>query len=102
LPEVELSRAQRLVWGAWENAFVTPAGLLSVCERAFLTGLSVAEIAERANATRDVTAQAVQAVARERFDPSRNVVVLTGAIEGLRGYKVLRTAEGFSIVRSPY
>lgn len=101
LSEAELSRARRVVWGEWETSFATPSGLLSVCERAFVARLSVDELAARINATRQVTASAVLAVARERLDPARNVVVLTGPIEALRGHQIVRNTDGFVLRAMP-
>jgi zinc protease len=101
LSEAELTRARRVVWGEWETSFVTPSGLLAVCERAFSARITVAQLAERVNATRHVTAAAVHAVAQARLDPARNVVVLAGALDGLRGYQISRHAAGFMVTRAP-
>lgn len=100
LPEAELNRARRVVWGEWETSFATPSGLMSVCERAFVARITVDDLANRINAVRSVTAAQVLAVARERLDPQRNVVVLTGPVQALRGHQIVRTAEGFE-VRAP-
>ena len=63
--------------------------------------ITVAQLAERVNATRHVTAAAVHAVAQARLDPARNVVVLAGALDGLRGYQISRHAAGFMVTRAP-
>lgn len=97
LPEAELTRARGVVWGDWEASFATPSGLLGIYERAFMARITVAELAERINATRRVTATEVLNVARARLDPARNVVVLTGPLEALRGHQVVRTPEGFVV-----
>ncbi|MCA9534698.1 MAG: insulinase family protein [Myxococcales bacterium] len=101
LAEAELERARRVVWGEWENSFSTPSGLLGVCERAFLAGVPVTELAARAEATRHVSAAEVHAVAAARLDPARNVLVLAGALEGLHGYQIQREAHGFTLRRLP-
>jgi predicted Zn-dependent peptidase len=101
LAEAELDRARRVVWGEWETAFATPGGILGVCERAFLGGITVGELASRAESTRHVSAAAVHAVAFARLDPARNVVVLAGPLDGLQGYEVNRDARGFSLTRRP-
>lgn len=101
LSEAELTRARRVVWGEWETSFATPSGLLAICERAFTARITVDELAARINATRQVTAAAVLAVARERLDPARNVVVLTGPVEALRGHEIVRNTDGFVLRAMP-
>ena len=97
LAEAELDRARRVVWGEWETSFGTPAGIMGVCERAFLAGITVNELASRAEAMRHVSAAAVHAVAFARLDPARNVVVLAGPLDALQGYQVLRDMRGFTL-----
>ncbi|MCB9658423.1 MAG: insulinase family protein [Sandaracinaceae bacterium] len=101
LGEAELDRARRVVWGEWEARFATPGGLLGVCQRAFSARMSVDDVAARAEATRHVSASAVHGVATVRLRPARNVVVLTGPLEALRGYQVTRSEAGFALVPAP-
>ena len=94
--EREITAARTRIWSHLA-ARLEGNGLAGVLAQAWNMGLAPMTLEQRYHALEELTGDQLLAVARERFDPHRGILVITGDFREIGGLYVERTSAGFRL-----